>query len=109
MMDMCQAGSTEGGALLMEIQRRERVVLVPAARGGQECPQVSQVRPCPLLAGSCKEATWHPGAWANCSLPRGMTCGQGVRVRSLSCARAGVMSLALAECLETGGGQVSRH
>ena len=107
--DMCQAGSSEGGALLMEIQRRERVVLVPAARGGQECPQVTQVRPCPLLAGSCKKAAWQPGVWANCSLPRGMTCGQGVRARSLACARAGVMSLALSECLATGEVMPAQH
>ena len=31
----------------MEIQRRERVVLVTASHGGEECPDTSQVRPCP--------------------------------------------------------------
>ena len=33
--DMCQKGSEGRGALLMEIQRRERVVLVAPAHGGQ--------------------------------------------------------------------------
>ena len=32
---MCQKGSEGRGALLMEIQRRERVVLVAPAHGGQ--------------------------------------------------------------------------
>ena len=32
---MCQKGSEGRGALLMEIQRRERVILVTPAHGGQ--------------------------------------------------------------------------
>ena len=98
--DLCQAGSSEGGQLLMEIQRRERVVLVTASHGGEECPDTSQVRPCPLLAGSCREAAWWRGDWSNCSLPRGMTCGEGLRTRPLSCSRAGLQWLGLAECLD---------
>ena len=67
------------------------------------------MRPCPLLAGSCKVAAWLPGPWTNCSLPRGLTCGQGMRARSLACARAGVMSLALSECLGTGQLMPEQH
>ena len=59
----------------------------------------TQVRPCPLLAGSCKQAAWWTGDWSNCSLPTGMTCGEGVRTRAVSCSRAGVQSLPLADCL----------
>ena len=54
------------------------------------------MRPCPLLAGSCKQAAWWTGDWSNCSLPTGMTC---VRTRAVSCSRAGVQSLPLADCL----------
>ena len=100
--DLCQAGSREGGQLLMEIQRRERVVLVTAGHGGQVCPDTAQVRPCPLLAGSCKAASWWPGQWSNCSLPAGMRCGEGVRTRQLSCTRAGLQWLQLTDCLHTG-------
>ena len=107
--DMCQAGSSEGGQLLMEIQRRERVVLVTASQGGSACPDTSQVRPCPLLAGSCKQAAWQLGSWTNCSLPAGMSCGEGVRTRSLSCSRAGVQSLPLADCLAGGQPVPGQH
>ena len=100
--DMCQAGSSEAGQLLMEIQRRERVVLVTSSQGGTPCPDTTQVRPCPLLAGSCKQAAWWTGDWSNCSLPTGMTCGEGVRTRAVSCSRAGVQSLPLADCLLVG-------
>ena len=100
--DLCQAGSREGGQLLMEIQRRERVVLVTAEHGGQACPDTAQVRPCPLLAGSCKAAAWLTGEWSDCRLPGGMVCGQGLRTRQLSCSRAGLQSLQLADCLHTG-------
>ena len=100
--DLCQAGSSEGGQLLMEIQRRERVVLVPAGHGGEDCPDTAQVRPCPLLAGSCREAGWWVGEWSNCSLPQGMTCGEGLRTRPVSCSRAGLQWLDLAECLDRG-------
>ena len=101
--DLCQAGAGEAGQLLMEIQRRERVVLVPASLGGQPCPATTQVRPCPLLAGSCKAASWQLGAWSSCQLPASMSCGQGLRVRSVGCSRAGLQSLALAACLGAGG------
>ena len=100
--DMCQKGSSEGGVLLMEIQRRERIVLVTPTSGGNLCPDSFQVRPCPLLAGSCKEAKWYPGEWTNCTLPSGMTCGEGIRTRHLSCAKSGLLSLPLLSCLMTG-------
>eukprot|EP00090_Calanus_glacialis_P045441 TRINITY_DN8432_c0_g1_i1.p1 TRINITY_DN8432_c0_g1~~TRINITY_DN8432_c0_g1_i1.p1 ORF type:complete len:1537 (-),score=130.83 TRINITY_DN8432_c0_g1_i1:368-4978(-) len=100
--DMCQKGSSEGGVLLMEIQRRERIVLVTPTSGGNMCPESFQVRPCPLLAGSCRQAKWHPGDWTNCTLPSGMTCGEGLRTRDLSCAKSGLLSLPMVDCLLTG-------
>ena len=84
---------------MMEIQRRERVVLVSASQGGVQCPDTTQVRPCPLLAGSCRQPAWDTGPWSNCSLPAGLTCGEGVRSRELTCSRAGLVSLPLTDCL----------
>ena len=101
--DLCQSGSSEGGHLLMEIQRRERVILVSASDGGTSCPDTTQVRPCPLLAGSCRQPAWDLGQWSKCTLPTGLTCGQGLRSRSVSCSRAGVVSLPLTNCLDTAG------
>ena len=78
------------------------MVLVTDSHGGEECPDTTQVRPCPLLAGSCREAAWWRGDWTNCSLPQGMTCGEGLRTRPVSCSRAGLQWLDLSSCLNTG-------
>ena len=57
------------------------------------------MRPCPLLAGSCRAAGWVAGSWGNCSLPGGLTCGEGVRVRGIGCARCALLNCSLCTVL----------
>ena len=100
------AESPGGGILLMETQRRDRSVLETALNGGDRCPGLVQVRPCPLLAASCKSARWEPGDWSPCVLPRGLTCGEGRRSRSLGCSKAGAAARpTLLDCLLEGAGR----
>ena len=97
--DMCHQGSVSTGALIMEIQRRERIILMTPTMGGASCKDTTQMRPCPLLAGSCKQPQWTTGPWSQCQLPSGMVCGQGIRVRAVNCGKPGVPSLPMSECL----------
>ena len=100
------AESPGGGILLMETQRRDRSVLETALNGGDRCPELVQVRPCPLLAASCKSARWEPGDWSPCVLSRGLTCGEGLRSRSLGCSKAGAAARpTLLDCLLEGAGR----
>ena len=92
------------GILLMETQRRERSILETALHGGERCPDLVQVRPCPLLAASCKQVRWEPADWSPCVLPRGLTCGEGRRSRGLSCSKAGApVRPSLLDCLLEAG------
>ena len=94
---MCHQGSANTGALIMEIQKRERVVLISPTMNGAPCKETK--RPCPLLAGSCHHPQWISGQWSQCKLPSGMVCGQGIRVRTVSCGKSGNVDLPLSECL----------
>ncbi|XP_041940176.1 thrombospondin type-1 domain-containing protein 7B isoform X1 [Alosa sapidissima] len=60
---------------------RARSVLQPAHEEGRPCPsQLSQTKPCPIRP--CY--TWHLGEWSPCRV-EGAECGEGLRVRNLSC------------------------
>lgn len=87
--------------VIMNTQSRYRRVLQWPSHGGQECPRLIDVRPCPLQQSSqsCEARSWRPQPWSKCLLPEGKSCGEGIRVRSLDCISAGA-KVDMKECLE---------
>lgn len=87
--------------VIMNTQSRYRSVLQWPQHGGKQCPRLVDVRPCPLLGGSCTTHQWKPERWSQCILPEGKTCGEGIRTRGLQCILAGA-KVDMAECLKSG-------
>ena len=67
--------------VIMNTQSRYRRILQSSQNGGQDCPNLIDVRPCPLQSShSCTNRFWKPREWSRCILPDGKTCGEGLRV-----------------------------
>ena len=85
--------------VIMNTQSRYRRILQSSQNGGQDCPNLIDVRPCPLQSShSCTNRFWKPREWSQCILPDGKTCGEGLRVRELDCISAGA-KVDQSECL----------
>ena len=90
MMALATTSTMSSFTVIMNTQSRYRRVLQSPQHGGQDCPNLIDVRPCPLQSGhSCMALFWRPKSWSKCILPDEKTCGEGIRVRELDCISAG--------------------
>ncbi|XP_033112830.1 thrombospondin type-1 domain-containing protein 7A-like [Anneissia japonica] len=69
---------------------RERVILMESRGLGRNCPKNShslvQTMPCNVVP--CFEYKFKRGEWSSCSISLEMSCGSGLRTRSIECRRS---------------------